>query len=181
MLLPRAPHPWQVRRTVPTDPTADQIALLVQRLTEFGEKMRALESEYGERRRQLIAESGLPPGLAERVLRESTLTSVSKVSNTLDTMSTAEMQIPTPRGRKFTARHPLPARAKALGKPIRVVADDISKALKRKIPRTTVRSWYAAKGSESARPIPRDAIAFFEAPPWNIPPEAWKNGTSSSD
>jgi hypothetical protein len=101
--------------------------------------------------------------------------------DTLDAMNTSE--IDTRRaiaGRKFTTKHPLTAKAKAMKTPIKDVAEQLSKKLKRTIPRTTVRSWYAPKDSGDGRPIPEDAVRFFEADPWNIPRAAWKNGISES-
>jgi hypothetical protein len=99
--------------------------------------------------------------------------------DTLDAMNTSEIDTrPGVPGRKFTTRHPLTAKAKALKIPIKDVAEQLSKKLKRTIPRTTDRSWYAPKDSGDGRPIPEDAVKFFEADPWDIPRSAWKNGIS---
>ena len=107
------------------------------------------------------------------------LTTVSINDMRLDTMSSTDT--PKVSGPKFTSRHPLPVRAKALGKSIPDVAAELTKALRRNVPRTTVRSWYLPKGDESARPIPADAVKFFEADPWDIPRDAWKNGIRDAD
>jgi len=107
------------------------------------------------------------------------LTTVSINDMRIDTMSSTDT--PKVSGPKFTSRHPLPIRAKALGKSIPDVAAEVTKALKRNVPRTTVRSWYAPKGSESARAIPADAVKFFEADPWGITRDAWKNGIKDAD
>jgi hypothetical protein len=174
---------------VPTDPPRpppdlDEIRVRIDRLVaKLLEELRAIDAEHGAKREEVLRRSGLPREFLDEVLGGSYRSSltVSKVSNNLDTMSSVDSQVPAARGRKFTARHPLPARAKALGKAIHVVAADVSKALERKIPRTTVRSWYAPKGTESARPIPEDAVRFFEGEPWGIPRGAWKNGITPKD
>jgi hypothetical protein len=117
--------------------------------------------------------------MIERLRADGPLTSVSIDTIGIDTMSSTDTQKVA--GPKFASRHPLPTKAKALGKSIPDVAAEISKALKRKVPRTTVRSWYASKDGDAGRPIPADAVKFFEADPWGIPRAAWKNGIKDTD
>lgn len=137
----------------------------------------------GERRIDVPASGlvgcGEPLGTIEALREMGPLTTVSINDMRIDTMSSTDT--PKVPGPKFTSRHPLTVRAKALGMSIPDVADELTKALKRKVPRTTVRSWYAPKGSDSARAIPADAVGFFEAEPWGIPRDAWKNGIKDTD
>jgi len=113
---------------------------------------------------------------AQRELLEK-LSSTARVypDTPIDTMSSAQIEESGTPGPKFSAKHPLPARIKALHMSTPKVAKELSKALGRKIVRTVVRSWYLPKGHDDARPIPLDAVAFFEREPWNIPRSAWKN------
>lgn len=101
-------------------------------------------------------------------------------SDTLDAMGTSQNAIAAPNpsrpGPKFKTKHPLPLRAKARGMSIEDVADELTKRFKRKIPRTTVRSWYASKASGDGRPIPQYVADYLAEPPWDIPASAWKNG-----
>lgn len=133
-----------------------------------------IDAEAARQRQALLDREGIPVGLLEKL----SLTSVSVVSKHIDTMpATTQDQILPPRGPKFAERHPLITRAKALGKSMPAIAGDLTKALKRPVARTTVRSWYT-QDPGSARPIPEDAVKFFESEPWRISRSAWRNGTS---
>ena len=155
--------------------TPAQLRELADRLEADAKRQRASAAAQEERARQLRGAADT----IEAIRAMGPLTTVSINDMRLDTMSMADT--PKVSGPKFTSRHPLPIRAKALGKSIPDVAAELTKALKRNVPRTTVRSWYLPKGDESARPIPADAVKFFEADPWGISRDAWKNGIKDPD
>ncbi len=167
-------RPWQVHRAVPTDPTADQIALLVQRLTEFGEKMRALQGEYGERRRQLIAESGLPPELVEKVIwsefqvpgfprpvasdtsDQMALTSGEDYAQNERMSSNEIASSPRKRGRPLESSGPIAAWARSMG----LSMDQVAALLAENV--NSVRTWdrRVAEGKGKTR-LPADVEAKF--------------------
>ncbi len=145
---------------MPTPRDLQELAAARRAQAEALEELAALE----ERRAKLMEIVGLP----------SSVQSIIQI-DTMDTSANAQGDGPGP---KFLVKHPLPRRARQLKMSIPKVAAALTKALGRTIPRTTVRSWYAAKDGESARPIPEDAVRFFEAPPWSLPRSVWKNGIS---
>lgn len=136
----------------------------------------ALETEAD----RLRAEAKARRNLAAQLEQLEMGLPLGRQSDTLDAMGTsanaAAESIPTRPGPKFRTKHPLPVRAKARGMSIENVADELAKKLRRKIPRTTVRSWYASKDSGDGRPIPKDAADYLALSPWDIPRSAWKNG-----
>lgn len=143
-------------------------------MIEEAESLEKTAAAYLARAKQLRSVAA-----AIRALQKESALPLREQYDTLDAMNTSEIDTrPGIPGRKFTTRHPLTAKAKALKIPIKDVAEQLSKKLKRTIPRTTVRSWYAPKDSGDGRPIPEDAVKFFEADPWDIPRSAWKNGIS---
>lgn len=95
---------------------------------------------------------------------------------TIATMLASEKNLtPVRRGPKYVVEHPFPDKVTKLGSSMEKVAKELSKALGVRVSRQRVAAWYT-ENEEQRRPIPEAAVKFLQAPPWNIPRSAWRNG-----
>lgn len=171
---------------MPEDTTPDELerrADEIERVAKerIEEHWRVAHGEAEQLRKAAAILRGLGQQIAEQDRVAESWGLPSPADNaTLAAMDTSTILDRSPRGRKFKADHPMVERAKALKKPMHAVAAELEKKLKRRFPRTTVRSWYVEAGSDHARPIPKDVAEYFARKPWGIPLQAWKHGISDT-
>lgn len=175
------PHDDPRARAAELRRQADQIEAEANRREALLTSVRSLRSrlvsieedaaDAAEIRRQL----GAFLGEVKRIVEDEGLPLRSD-TDTLDTMDTTPI-VSTPRGPRMKSKHPLPKRAKELGRSIPDISRELDSALRKHYPRTTIRSWYARAG-DAAREIPRRVVTYFAAAPWSIPESAWRNGIS---